>query len=41
MGRPSVLLPRVVKRDAAIASVHIAGHAVEVMQGSFELVGDA
>ena len=40
MGRPSVLLPRVVKRDGEIVSVHIAGHAVEVMQGRFELVGE-
>lgn len=40
MGRPSALLPRVVKRDGEIISVHIAGHAVEVMSGTFELEGD-
>ena len=40
MGRPSLLLPRVVKRGGAIVSIHIAGHAVEVMQGTFELAGE-
>ena len=39
MGRPSRLLPRVVKRDGAIASIHIAGRAVEVMRGTIDLPG--
>jgi trans-2,3-dihydro-3-hydroxyanthranilate isomerase len=34
MGRPSLLRPRVVKRAGAIASIHIAGRAVEVMRGT-------
>lgn len=37
MGRPSVLLPRVIKRAGAIVSVHVAGRAVEVMRGTFDL----
>jgi trans-2,3-dihydro-3-hydroxyanthranilate isomerase len=37
MGRPSRLLPRVVKRDGAIVSIHIAGRAVEVMRGTFDV----
>ncbi len=40
MGRPSILLPRVIKRDGAIVSIHIGGRAVEVMRGTFELDGD-
>ena len=40
MGRPSILLPRVIKRNDAIVSIHIAGRAVEVMRGTFELDGD-
>ncbi len=33
MGRPSLLLGRTVKRGGAVIAVHIAGHAVAVMQG--------
>ena len=40
LGRPSILLPRAIKRDGAIVSIHIAGRAVEVMEGTFELEGD-
>ncbi len=39
MGRPSRLLPRVVLRDGAIVSIHIAGRAVEVMRGTIDLPG--
>jgi trans-2,3-dihydro-3-hydroxyanthranilate isomerase len=33
MGRPSLLLGRTVKRDGKLASVHVAGNAVQVMHG--------
>ena len=36
MGRPSLLLPRAVKRGGAVVSVHVAGHAVEVMRGTLD-----
>lgn len=39
MGRPSRLQPRVIKRDGAIVSIHIAGRAVEVMRGTIDLSG--
>ena len=39
MGRPSRLLPRVIKRDGTIVSIHIAGRAVEVMRGTIDLLG--
>lgn len=37
MGRPSVLLGRTHKRGGIVESVHIAGRAVPVMRGWFEL----
>lgn len=37
MGRPSLLLGRTSKRDGAVVSVHIAGHAVPVMQGTLQV----
>lgn len=41
LGRPSLLLPRVDKRDGRVQRVRIGGRCVEVMSGSFELVGEA
>jgi trans-2,3-dihydro-3-hydroxyanthranilate isomerase len=41
MGRPSLLLPRVDKRDGRVERVRIGGRCVELMTGSFELVGEA
>ena len=40
MGRPSVLLGRTQKRDGKVAAVHVAGHAVPVMQGSLHIRTD-
>ena len=40
MGRPSLLLGRTQKRDGRIAAVHVAGHAVPVMQGSLHIRTD-
>jgi trans-2,3-dihydro-3-hydroxyanthranilate isomerase len=37
MGRPSLLLGRTEKRGGIVAAVHIAGHAVPVMYGSFDI----
>jgi trans-2,3-dihydro-3-hydroxyanthranilate isomerase len=37
MGRPSLLLGRTEKRDGIVTAVHIAGHAVQVMSGVFDL----
>jgi trans-2,3-dihydro-3-hydroxyanthranilate isomerase len=37
MGRPSLLLGRTEKRDGIVIAVHIAGHAVQVMSGVFDL----
>jgi trans-2,3-dihydro-3-hydroxyanthranilate isomerase len=41
MGRPSVLLGRTQKRDGRVAAVHVAGHAVPVMQGSLHIRTDS
>jgi trans-2,3-dihydro-3-hydroxyanthranilate isomerase len=40
MGRPSLLLTRVVKRDGAIASAHVGGRCVQMMEGTFRLAGE-
>jgi trans-2,3-dihydro-3-hydroxyanthranilate isomerase len=40
MGRPSLLSTRVVKRDGAIASAHVGGRCVTMMEGTFRLVGE-
>jgi trans-2,3-dihydro-3-hydroxyanthranilate isomerase len=40
MGRPSLLLGRTQKRDGKVAAVHVAGHAVPVMQGSLHIRTD-
>jgi trans-2,3-dihydro-3-hydroxyanthranilate isomerase len=37
MGRPSLLLGRTEKRDGKVTAVHIAGQAVQVMSGVFDL----
>jgi trans-2,3-dihydro-3-hydroxyanthranilate isomerase len=40
MGRPSLLLTRVVKRDGAIVSSHVGGGCVQMMEGTFRLAGE-
>jgi trans-2,3-dihydro-3-hydroxyanthranilate isomerase len=37
MGRPSLLLTRVVKRNGAIVSAHVGGGCVQMMEGTFRL----
>jgi trans-2,3-dihydro-3-hydroxyanthranilate isomerase len=36
MGRPSLILGRTPKRNGAVTSVHVGGHAVPVMRGTLE-----
>ena len=40
MGRPSLLLTRVRKANGVIASAHVGGACVQMMEGSFRLDGD-
>ena len=40
MGRPSVLLTRVRKENGAVASVHVGGACVQMMEGTFRLEGE-
>jgi trans-2,3-dihydro-3-hydroxyanthranilate isomerase len=40
MGRPSLLLTRVRKANGAVASAHVGGACVQIMEGSFRLAGD-
>jgi trans-2,3-dihydro-3-hydroxyanthranilate isomerase len=40
MGRPSLLLTRVRKVNGAVASVHVGGACVQMMEGSFRLAGE-
>jgi trans-2,3-dihydro-3-hydroxyanthranilate isomerase len=40
MGRPSLLLTRVRKANGVIASAHVGGACVPMMEGSFRLVGE-
>jgi trans-2,3-dihydro-3-hydroxyanthranilate isomerase len=40
MGRPSLLLTRVHKANGVIASAHVGGACVQMMEGSFRLVGE-
>ena len=40
MGRPSLLLTRVRKENGVIASAHVGGACVQMMEGSFRLAGD-
>ena len=39
MGRPSVLLTRVRKKNGAVASIHVGGSCVQIMEGTFRLDG--
>jgi trans-2,3-dihydro-3-hydroxyanthranilate isomerase len=39
MGRPSLLLTRIRKKDGAIASIHVGGSSVQMMEGTFRLDG--
>jgi len=40
MGRPSLLLTRVVKRKGAIVLAHVGGGCVQMMEGTFRLTGE-
>ncbi len=40
MGRPSLLLTRVRKENGAVASAHVGGACVQMMEGSFRLEGE-
>jgi trans-2,3-dihydro-3-hydroxyanthranilate isomerase len=40
MGRPSLLLTRVIKRDGALVSAHVGGGCVRMMEGTFRLAGE-
>ena len=37
MGRPSLLVARVLKEPEGLAHVYVGGHCVSVMQGTFNL----
>jgi len=39
MGRPSLLLTRVRKQNGAVASTHVGGSCVQMMEGTFRLPG--
>jgi trans-2,3-dihydro-3-hydroxyanthranilate isomerase len=41
MGRPSLLLTRVRKQNGAVASIHVGGGCVKMMEGTFRLDGEA
>ncbi|WP_291851471.1 PhzF family phenazine biosynthesis protein [Bradyrhizobium sp.] len=40
MGRPSLLLTRVRKQNGAVASIHVGGSSVKMMEGAFRLDGE-
>jgi trans-2,3-dihydro-3-hydroxyanthranilate isomerase len=40
MGRPSLMLTRVLKQNGAIASAHIGGDCALMMEGTFRLAGE-
>jgi trans-2,3-dihydro-3-hydroxyanthranilate isomerase len=40
MGRPSLLLTRVVKRNGVIVSAHVGGTCVQMMEGTLRLTGE-
>jgi trans-2,3-dihydro-3-hydroxyanthranilate isomerase len=40
MGRPSLLKTRVRKQDGAVASIHVGGGCVKMMEGTFRLQGE-
>jgi trans-2,3-dihydro-3-hydroxyanthranilate isomerase len=41
MGRPSILLTRVMKENGAVKSAHVGGGCVPMMEGTFRLTGEA
>lgn len=41
LGRPSLLLSRVVKRDGKLISAHVGGSCAPMMEGTFRLMGEA
>ena len=40
MGRPSLLLTRVRKQNGAVASIHVGGGCVQMMEGTFPAGGE-
>jgi trans-2,3-dihydro-3-hydroxyanthranilate isomerase len=40
MGRPSLLRTRVRKKNGAVASIHVGGSCVQMMEGTFRLAGE-
>jgi trans-2,3-dihydro-3-hydroxyanthranilate isomerase len=40
MGRASLLLTRVRKQAGAVASIHVGGRCVQMMEGTFRLAGE-
>jgi len=40
IGRPSLLLTRVRKENGAVASAHVGGACVQMMEGTFRLEGE-
>jgi trans-2,3-dihydro-3-hydroxyanthranilate isomerase len=40
MGRPSLLLTRVRKANGVVASAHVGGRCVQMMEGTFQLAGE-
>ena len=40
MGRPSLLLTRIRKQNGAVASIHVGGACVQMMEGTFRLKGE-
>lgn len=40
MGRPSLLLTRIRKQNGVVASAHVGGRCVQMMEGTFRLAGE-
>jgi trans-2,3-dihydro-3-hydroxyanthranilate isomerase len=40
LGRPSLLLTRVRKESGAVASAHVGGNCIQMMEGTFRLTGE-
>ena len=40
MGRPSLLLTRVLKANGVVVSAHVGGRCVQMMEGTFQLAGE-
>jgi trans-2,3-dihydro-3-hydroxyanthranilate isomerase len=36
MGRPSLLLTRVIKQNGAVVSTHVGGNCVQMMEGTLQ-----